>query len=197
VSGNLAPMRSRIRNWVLMVSAGGVCTHAVASAEPSALLLYVNDNTHECGIHRTGHRGQNSATRRTLTVSGFHQWRPPTDASGCRRVLAIVEEPTVDGDHTEPCARLVQALPTPSEGLCNALGYSFVGELPARTDRCYPAFGALVSDDCEPEFWFALSARAAVAVCAAWSVGSAKAPLSGRFVDMSLGSMSSKTSMAR
>jgi hypothetical protein len=58
-------------------------------------------------------------------------------------------------------------LPPRSERICRALGYEFVGELPATTDRCYPVLAPYLADYCEPEVWY----WGAVGLCGFGAVG--------------------------
>ena len=133
-------------------------TASLALAEPPALLVYIKEATGECGEHRTGAPWSRTlASERAGRDPAFVKLQLPTSKSACRelfnRISRGAPSPSLDAEG-DPCAALGRVLPAGVEQTCEALGYTYVGRLPAVTTPCYPRLGALLGTPCAPEVWY-------------------------------------------
>lgn len=126
-------------------------------AEPPAILVYIKEATGECGEHQTGNPwSRTTASERSVLDSEFVEFRLPTSEPVCRvwlgRLHGPSPSPAID-EKADPCVALERALPTEIAHICEALGYAYVGRLPAVSRPCYPRLGALLGAPCAPEVW--------------------------------------------
>lgn len=126
-------------------------------AEPPAILMYIKEATGECGEHQTGNPwSRTTPSERSVLDPEFVAFRLPASKPACRALLSRLHgpsySPSVD-DNADPCVALERALPTGVARICEALGYTYIGRLPAVSRPCYPRLGALLGAPCAPEVW--------------------------------------------
>lgn len=163
-------MRSRTLPFGLVSLLCSLTAAHAVSAEPSAIVPYVNLRTGECGTFQVGLRDED----RTPLDRGFGSMRLPWKPNECKqllnKVLAYPEElrtPSKDvlGEAATkpPCERLALSIPTSPEHACKALGYRYVGELPWSSRPCYPRLEPFLGARCAPLIWVHLTVLIAVA----------------------------------
>lgn len=162
-------MRSRTLALSLATHLLSVSAATTAWAEPPWQVPYVNPRTGECGLFRDGFRNQ----ERTPLDPGFGQLRLPSQPVACERLLdkvlaypeprALPRELRAEAATKPPCERLALSLPASVEHTCKALGYRYVGELPASTRPCYPNLAPFLGARCAPLIWIHLALLIAIA----------------------------------
>jgi len=135
-----------------------------ALAEPPWQVPYVNAATGQCGLFWDGLEGE----ERTPLDGSFAELSLPRHPEPCKKlldqVLAYQEQlrtPFTDrsGEAATkpPCEQLALSLPNSVEHACKALGYRYVGELPASIIPCYPNLGPFLGAKCAPFIWIHLA----------------------------------------
>lgn len=145
-----------------------------ALAEPPWQVPYVDPTTGRCGLYRDGFKDE----ERTPLDRRFARLSLPTQPNACKALLDQVlaypqglRTPAMvpPGEAaTEPaCERLASSLPASPEHTCRALGYRYVGELPASSRPCYPKLAPFLGARCAPLIWIHLAVLIAAASCSA------------------------------
>lgn len=157
-------MRCQTVPWSLAPLLLSLTSAHSALAEAPGQVPYVNRATGECGLHRTS--GANYE-RRPLDP-GFGPLGLPWQPKACQHLLdkvlaypEVLRTPSMDhlGETATkpPCERLALSLPSSVEHTCKALGYRYVGELPASTRPCYPHLAPFLGASCAPLIWIHLA----------------------------------------
>jgi hypothetical protein len=164
--------RKTLSHKLILVGVGSLFLLALASkvqAEPPSLSAYVNRKTGACGQFREGFRDE----QRTPLDREFRPLGLPWKTEECQRLLDQVlaypealRTPSRDalGEAATklPCEQLTLSLPVSPEHTCKALGYHYVGDLPASVHPCYPSLAPFLGASCAPLIWIHLAVLSAV-----------------------------------
>ena len=149
--------RQAVRLGIVLLWLTAACS---GRAEPPAPIPYVNRRTGECGVLWEGLRDQ----QRTPRDRGFERMVLPRKPALCKSLLDKLrthpqapKQLEEDVTHQSPCERLPSSLPNSMEGICEALGYRYVGELPVSTRPCYPNLAPFLGASCAPLIWIHLA----------------------------------------